>query len=1011
MRFRILGPLEVWTGEGWTAVSAPKWRSLLACLLLQPGHLYSTESLIFEIWGDKPPVKATNLVSIYVHKLRRLIGDPEGRVLVSRAPGYLLRVGPGDVDLQEFESLVAIGRSALAADDPERAAALLAEALGLWRGPLLADVHPSTVLITTEADRAGELQLTAAELRFEADLACSRAAEVIPEVRKLVTEHPIRERLWLLLIRALNESGRHAEALETYDQARRAISDELGVDPGLELRQLYAQLLEADASPAPPRKKTSRADSATVPAEAGELAAGAMPAEAAAGEEPDADNPLGEVPGTISIGTFGEAIPAPAAVPAATAAGGPAGPPIPPPSQLPADIGDFTGRETHVDHLCDMLLQGESASSPGAVRIAVVAGAAGLGKTTLAVHAAHRVRAQFPDGQLYVDLSGASSQPAAPGEVLARFLRDLGVDGTKVPVGDDERAALYRTQLASRRMLVLLDNAKDAAQVRPLLPGIASCAVLVTTRRHPTDLASTRFVDLNVLDKAEAMALFSRIVGDERPADEPQATAEVLSACAGLPLAIRICAARLTARKHWKIATMARRLRDERRRLDEMKTGDLAVRASFQVSYDTLQTADYGPEPARVFRLLGLWEGPSISLSAAAALLGEPEDDIEDALETLVDANLLESPAADWYRFHDLLRFYATERAQAEESEADRGEAVAQLLRWYLTTAYTGAGIVSPHRYQVSLEDNLAPAPSHLTSVEDVLAWYDSERENVLAAIRQAAAAGLHDVAWQLSATLLPVFNRRNNWADCIIANRIGVDSARRTGHRAGEAWVLQNLGQALAKLRDKEAFPVLEQALAIRREIGDRTGEAQTAITLGDAYHKLRGAEAAFEHSLRCLGVLREVGNASLLGASLLGIGLNNHGEYCLELGRLDEAAEYFREARDIWEGIGAYGKGYALHNLGRVYLESSLFDDAIATLNEAYRAHQESGDLSGQALALKYLGQACLAVGNEEEARKAWTRALMIFESLEAVTDAAEIRTALAALSPGQTPDGPRP
>ena len=241
-----------------------------------------------------------------------------------------------------------------------------------------------------------------------------------------------------------------------------------------------------------------------------------------------------------------------------------------------------------------MLLQEESASSPGAVRIAVVAGAAGLGKTTLAVHAAHQVRALFPDGQLYVDLFGATAQPAAPGEVLARFLRDLGVDGDKVPAGDDERAALYRTRLTGRRVLVVLDNARDAAQVRPLLPGSASCAVLVTTRRRPTDLASTRFVDLNVLDDAEALALFSRIVGDERPAEEPAATAEVLLACAGLPLAIRICAARLAARRHWKIATMAKRLRDERRRLDEMKTGDLAVRASFQVSYDSLQTADYG---------------------------------------------------------------------------------------------------------------------------------------------------------------------------------------------------------------------------------------------------------------------------------------------------------------------------------------------------------------------------------------------------------------------------------
>jgi DNA-binding SARP family transcriptional activator len=959
---------------------------------LRPGHLYSTESLILELWGDRPPAKATNLVSIYVHKLRRLIGDPEGRVLVSRAPGYLLRVGPGDVDLQEFESLVADGRTALTGADPERAAVLLTQALGLWRGRLLADVQP-TVLITMEADRTGELQLAAAELRAEADLACGRPAEVIPELRKLVAENPIRERLWLLLMRALNESGRHAEALDTYAQARQAISDELGVDPGVELRQLYARLLAADASAAPRRDEPRRGQPA------GTLAAtDEQPAADAAGDEADSDTSLDEAPGTISIGTFAELGSAPAAT-SGPAAMGPADPAIPRPTQLPTDIGDFTGRETHVSHLCDMLLQGGTASSPGAVRIAVVAGAAGLGKTTLAVHAAHQVREQFPDGQLYVDLSGATAQPAAPGEVLARFLRDLGVDGNKVPAGADERAALYRTRLTSRRVLVLLDNAKDAAQVRPLLPGSASCAVLVTTRRRPTDLASTRFVDLNVLQTAEAMALFSRIVDDERPAEEPEATAEVLLACAGLPLAIRICAARLAARKHWKIATMAKRLRDERRRLDELKTGDLAVRASFQVSYDTLQTADYGADPARSFRLLGLWQGASISLPAAAALLGEEEDEMTEALETLVDANLLESPGPDWYRFHDLLKFYATERAQAEEPEEERAVAVARLLQWYLAMADASATTVSPHRYRVPLEHEPAPARLPPATVEDALEWYETERENVLAAIRQAAGTGLHDVAWGLAATLFPIFNRHDNWADCIIANRIGADSARLAGHRGGEAWTLQNLGQALARLRDEEALSVLEQALTMCREIGDRAGEGRTAVVLADAYNTLRGPEVALGHSQRCLEILREVGNDSLLGT-----GLNNHGEYCLELGRLDEAAECFREAHEIWERIGGYGKGHALHNLARVQLESGEPAKALATLAEAQRAHRASGDLIGQAKTLMYIGQGRHATGDDDQARAAWTEALAIFEGLKADAEAADIRSALAKLANGR-------
>ena len=494
------------------------------------------------------------------------------------------------------------------------------------------------------------------------------------------------------------------------------IADELGVDPGAELQELYARLLAADASSARPRKRPIKADLPAVhapgaapgesadsarPADAGTAAAapGAsadhlVEVEALIGAE-DGSGPHGEGSGTIAVG---------AVAAAAGVVEEPASLPPPRPTQLPADIGDFTGREAQVRHLSEMLVQDEAASSPGAVRIAVVAGAAGLGKTALAVHAAHQVSSAFPDGQLYVDLFGASAQPAAPGEVLARFLRDVGVEGDKVPVGDDERAALYRTRLTGRRMLILLDNAKDAAQVRPLLPGSASCAVLVTTRNRTPDLASTRFVDLHVLEDTEALTLFSRIVDDDRPAAEPDATAEVLLACAGLPLAIRICAARLAARTHWRIATLANRLRNEQRRLDELETGDLAVRSSFQVSYDSLQAGRHGIDPARVFRLLGLWQGASISLPAAAALFGESDDDVADALETLVDANLLESPAADWYQFHDLLRVYATERAQEEESEADRTEAVGRLLRWYLETGEAAADAVSPRRYRVPRE-------------------------------------------------------------------------------------------------------------------------------------------------------------------------------------------------------------------------------------------------------------------------------------------------------------------
>jgi len=1046
MRFRILGHLEVQAPDGWTAISAPKWRSLLACLLVRPGQLVPTDSLIFELWGDNPPSTANNMVSIYVHRLRKeVIGDADGQTLVHLAPGYLLRVAPGDLDSQVFESLVAAGRSALAAGEPERAAELLAEALGLWRGPLLADV-PLSPMLAGHVNQAAERRLDTTELRIQADLACGRAAQVVAELRGLVAEHPLRERLRALLMRALEDAGRRAEAFEAYAQARQVISDELGVEPGSELRRLYAELLAADASSAGtsgssapsrtrPRRTTAgppagqpagRTDDAgpaatsgaaaaataspPPPSEAVEAdpdgnAAGAASGESSAGA--GAAPPRADPPGSIAIGTIvdpGPVDPVPTA--AAVASGVPAADPgaaplIPRPAQLPADISDFTGRETPVAQLCALLLgtgtgAGAGAtSSPGAVRIAVVNGAGGLGKTTLAVHAAHQVREQFPDGQLYVDLLGASGQPANPGEVLARFLRDLGVEGDKVPVRDDERGALYRTRLTGRRVLILLDNAKDAAQVRPLLPGSSSCTVLVTTRNRTPDLVSTRFVDLNVLEDSEALALFSRIVGEERAVAEPDATAEVLVACAGLPLALRICAARLAARRQWRIATLAGRLRNEQRRLDELSIGDLAVRASFQVSYDSLKSPARGVDPARVFRLLGLWQGLWISLAAAAVLVGASEDDTADALETLVDANLLESSAPDWYRFHDLLKVYATERAQAEESEADRVAAVERLLNWYLCTADAAAQVVAPQRYRVALEEaHRVVSPLALASSADALTWYDLERGNVLVASLQAAAMRQHDLAWRLPTALFPLFNRRDNWADCIATHRVAVDSARIAGHRLGEGWALQNLGQALVRVRDDEALQHIEQALVARREMEDHAGEAQTILSLADAYHKLQGPRAAWNHLLQNIDLVRDY-------PSLYGIALNNLGEFGQEIGRLTEAADYFEQARVHFASVGpSHGQGYALHNLSHVYLDLGRPVEALDNASLALDIHKSTGDLIGQALALKFLGEAQLALGQVTLARAAWNTAFASFQQLGEAAEAAEIEMQLASI-----------
>jgi DNA-binding SARP family transcriptional activator/Tfp pilus assembly protein PilF len=1003
MRFRILGPLEVWTDGNWQPISAEKWRSLLACLLLRAGQVVPTDTLADELWGDDQPAKAKNLISIYVLRLRRLLGDADGKLLAWRAPGYVLTLAGGDLDAARFDALVADGHRALEDGDAVRAAALLGAGLSLWRGPFLGDVPP-TPFISTHAERLREHRLSATELWASALIESDRHGEAIRELRGLVTESPLREGLWLLLMRALEAAGRRAEALDVYAQAREVISEELGVDPGPDLQRLYAQLLAADA--ALPAGEAGPGSATSAAGAAGPSPAGAAGPRAAGTREQ-------EPPGTISMGTYTDPGASPSTAVAAGESGmasrltAPASGPAsqvqadlvgPWPAQLPADIGDFTGREPHVRQLCDMLTSGAAHGSPGAVPVAFVAGAGGLGKTTLAVHAAHQIRDQFPDGQLYVDLLGAAPQPLNPGEVLARFLRDLGVEGDKVPAGDEERAALYRTRLTGRRVLVVLDNARDTAQVRPLLPGSASCAVLVTTRNRTADLASTRYVDLNVLGDDEALTLFTRILGDDdRPAAEPEATAEVLLACAGLPLAIRICAARLAARRRWNIATMASRLRDERRRLDELTTGDLAVRACFQVSYDSLSAPRHGADPARVFRLLGLWQGPSVSRHAAAALLGEPEPDVAEALESLVDANLLESSDSDWYRFHDLLRFYATERATETESEEDRAAAIRRLLAWYACTADAAADAISPHRYRPPGDSRPEGEAMPMPSVNAALAWYDSERDNLMAATRQAAAVGSDDVAWRLPVSLFPLFSRRRNMAECVTATRIALASARVAGHRPGEAWALQNLGQALAKSGDPESLPVLEQALSIRRDLDDRSGQAQTAISLADAYHKIQGADVAYEHSRDYLEILREVGNESLLG-----VGLVNHGEFATELGKLDEAVDCFREAYDLWKHIGGYGQGWALHNLGHVYLKLGRLDEAIVTLQAAFELNQASGDVIAQVTTLDYLSQAHRAAGDSSAARQARDAALALLEGLKQDADVIALQASIAS-----TPD----
>ncbi len=947
----MLGPLEVQTDRGWTGINAAKWRTVLAVLLLNPGQVVSTDRLITEVWPGRPPTTATNLVSVYVHRLRRLIGDAESQVLVTRAPGYQILLAPEDLDTQRFAALTAEGKNELSSGDAHRAAELLDEALTLWRGHALTDVPPSA-LISAEADRLEGSRLEAQALKMEADLGCRRHAQVAADARRLLADHPIREELWALLMRGLHGSGRQAEALEAYGQARAVIAEELGVDPGAELQLLYQQYLAEDAGHEPP----------------GRLQAGVDPAGA---------------------GPPGARLARPA--PALAAAE-----PLPQLAQLPADIPDFTGRAEHVQDLRDLLAGPRRPDSPGAVAVAAVIGAGGLGKTTLAIHTAHLLREEFPDGQLYINLLGASQHPAPPSDVLARFLRDLGMNPARVPVGEEERSAQFRSRLTDRRVLIVLDDARDAAQVRPLLPGSASCAVLVTTRSRMPDLAGSRFVDLDVLETAEARTLFAGIISPVRAVAEPEATNEVLAACAGLPLAIRIAGARLASRGGWTVRALAGRLSDERRRLDELRVGNLAVRASFEVSFASLpgSVRPGGVDPARAFRLLGVWPGPSIGLPAAAALLGQPESAVADAAEVLVDAHLLDSPVPDVYRFHDLLRVYAADRARQQETEQDRQAAVLRVLTWYLHTTEAAARVISPQHTRVPLDPPPPEVrPLDFATLDDALNWCEAERPRLVAAVRLAAESGRGEIAWKLSAAAMSFFYRRSHWTNWVTTHQTGLASARQLGDKLAEAWMLNNLGMAYGQQRMEESVGCFEQAMGLYRQLGDARGEARAANNVANAYFDLGRFSEALAAAQRSLAIQRQVGKRYSEG-----IALDNLGCVYRELARYDEAIECLQEALAIFRELGERdAEADSLSDLGAAYLGQGGMNQAIASLREALAIRRDIGDRHGQALTLHRLGLTKQRAGDQREARELLHEALHLLEDLGDQAQAASVRANL--------------
>lgn len=690
----------------------------------------------------------------------------------------------------------------------------------------------------------------------------------------------------------------------------------------------------------------------------------------------------------------------------------PAGPPAAPrsvPRQLPGEVTHFIGRDAELATL-DAFRAQDDPNRPRAMVIQAIAGTAGVGKTALVVHWAHRVRDRFPDGQLFVNLRGYNpGAPMAPEQALEEFLRALEVPAERIPAGLAARAALYRSLLDGRRVLIVLDNANTAEQVRPLLPGSATCRVVVTSRSRLSGLIArdgASRVRVDLLPPAEAIALLRDIIGAGRVAAEPESTAELANRCAYLPLALRIAAERAVTHPHLTLAELAGELAGVHDRLDLLATAAeddeaTAVRAVFSWSYHTL-----APDAARAFRLLGLHAGPDISAPAAAALTGTVPAQARRLLETLVSTHLIEEIGRDRYRFHDLLRVYAAECAQ-EENDQDRAAAVRRMLTWYLHTGDAADRILNPHRRRVPLKGpDVGCSPLEFTDYNQALEWCDAQRTNLVAAIRQAGQTAEHVIACTLPLALWGFFNLRKHWADLIATYNIGLTAAAHLHDRKVEAWSLGAVGMAYFHLRQhEEAFDHYQRSLAISREIGDQWAEAISLIGLSTACFYLRRYEEAFDYSQQALPICQEIEDPWSEAFALI-----NFGAAHRKLHHFDDALAYFQRALTVVRRAhDRSGEATVLHNLGATYRDLQRFTDALEYFQRAHLAYREISDRWGEARTSLNIGDILQKFNETEAAATYWRQALPIFEDFNDSVKAAQIRASLAVLnspSPDQSP-----
>ncbi|MFD0276551.1 BTAD domain-containing putative transcriptional regulator [Kitasatospora sp. NPDC127111] len=957
LRFQVLGPMQAWRGKHALALGSPQQQAVLTCLLLHHGRPVTTQDLVDGIWGERPPPQAIAALRTYVSRLRAVI-EPHrevrapAEILVSMPDGYALRISPGALDLSVFERTVSEANAARANGDLFETHRLLVSALGLWSGRSLAGVPGPYA--DAQRLRLAERQVAVWEECCAAALEIGLHTEVVAELSSLTAEHPLRERLRELLMLALYRCGRQAEALGVYTDTRKLLIDELGVEPGAGLSTMHARILAGDPAltPTPPTRPAA--------------------------------------PGTREE--------APASTPA--------------PAQLPADVSDFSGRSDLVAELRSVL-QGATGQ---AVVVTSLAGIGGVGKTTLAVHVAHSVRADFPDGQLYVDLRGAGASPADPALVLGDFLHALGT--TEIPDSLEQRAALYRSLLANRRMLILLDNAQDAEQLRPLIPGVSGSAVLATSRSRLAGIPGAHLVDVEELTPAEALALFSAIVGEQRVAAEPEAALAVVTSCGFLPLAVRIAAARLASRPRWSVSDLARRLADQRRRLDELQLGNLAVETTIGLGYGQLQ-----PDEARAFRLLSLVDSPDLPLDAAAALLGEDELRAEQLAEALVEANMLECFTPGRYRYHDLLRLYAQRQNEKSADNAEQEEAVLRLVRHLLPTMRSAARLIEPDDQLFEPLDDLAAPGLDLLNGIAAQQWLRAETGMLLSTVEAALRGPSAQLrpALDLLITLNSIVEDPTHAARARMLLEIADTNATAYGDTQALARVhfalgtleyftnnfqgaerslraslsLQDPGDVtvmrsmvantlgiILSLADRaaEALPFFEQALGISRVVGAPIGEARLLGNIARAQLDVGRTAEAVRSVEEAVATARRSANGPCLADTLYQLGV-----VLSSTGAPGEAVAHLREAHALYQAQqNRLREGYALARLSVSLSASGQAAEAVEVAGESLAIAQEIDGAYCQGLANAALGEALLGLAQPARGLACLQEAHAIFTRL---------------------------